>query len=182
MLRAPADAGDGRVDHGVRKVELGLAHAGIRLLQGRLAELPRRGRVVEFLAADRALVDQGLEPRFLATSLIDLRGCGRELPFCLRQRDLERRAIDLEQRRAFLDRVAFVVELLLQNARHAGAHLDLPRAFDLSRNVEANRHASGLDLDDVNRNRLRRGSVRRALLAASSNEHHGNDQRNLNQR
>jgi hypothetical protein len=73
----------------------------------------------------------------------------------LRERNFERRAVDLKQRRAGSDRITFVVEALLEYARHACTDFDLLRAFSLAHDVEFDRHAARGHRDDLHRNRRR---------------------------
>ena len=178
MFRAPADARDRRGHIGVRQIELGLAYAGVALLDRGFGELPCRCRVFVLLATYGAIGHQRLEPRFLTPPLLDLRGGLRELRPCLRERNFVRRAIDFEQRRAFFHRVSLAVELFLQDAGNARAHLDLLGAFDLTDDVEPDRNALGLDLGDVHRHRGRRGGrcARRGIvLAACGDERDGEE-------
>src|SRR6202140_6018729 len=111
MFRAAADAGDGRRHARIRKIQLGLSNGGVSLRNRRVRELSRGGRIVVFLAAYGAVLQQRLQPRLLAPRLVDLRGSLRELSPRLRQGDFIRRTMNLEQRRALFHRVAFVVEL-----------------------------------------------------------------------
>ena len=74
MLGAAADARYRSDDAGIRKIELGLPHCGARLLQRGFRKLPRRDRVVVFLARHRSIGDQGLQPGLLALRLREDRG------------------------------------------------------------------------------------------------------------
>ncbi len=182
MLGAAGHARHRRVDQRVGQIELGLAHLRGALLLRRRRGLRRRKRVVVFLAADGAIFRQGLQPLLLALRLLGARPVLLGLTSGLRQRDLERRTVDLEQRRAGADRVALLVELLLEDARDARADLDLLRAFGLSHGIEDDRHALRGDLPhrdaDRGRRRRRAGGRRARLLAASAERERDGDGRN----
>src|SRR6202158_1032709 len=144
MFRASADTGEGRRHARIRKIQLGLSNGGVGLLNRRFRELSRRGRIVVFLAAYGAVLQQRLQPRLLAPRLVNLRGSLRELSPRLRQGYFIRRTINLEERRALFHGVALFVELLLKDSGNARAHLDLFRSFDLTHDVEPDRNLPSL--------------------------------------
>ncbi|MFO1267247.1 MAG: hypothetical protein U1F67_11030 [Rubrivivax sp.] len=88
-------------------------------------ERERARGVVGFAARDGLHVGQRLQARGLAPCLVGLGLFLRQAGTRLCQRDLERRAVDREHRRAGAHRLAFAVLLALQDAAHARA-LPLP--------------------------------------------------------
>ena len=130
LRRAPRNTGHRRGDDGIGKIEFGL-------LQGRLGDgIGRRG-VVVFLAADRLLGRQRLQPEGLAGRLLGL-GAG------IGQGDAVRFAVDFEQRLPGFDRRTLLVQPLDQDAADAGTDLGLLGAFGLCHDLERRRNAGRL--------------------------------------
>ena len=136
MQCASGDAGD-RCDYGrVREIQLGFANGGSRRRE-RSGRRPEGGR--RFLGdalADSCTCEQTREAIRFATRLIVSRFClvGR----CLRLRkcNLERRALDLEEWCTGAYERAFVVQLLLHDARNARADLDFLRTLGAPDSLE----------------------------------------------
>jgi hypothetical protein len=136
---AAGGAGDRRGDRRPRQVQFGLAQRGLGQRVG-------RQRVVVVLARDRLGLGQPLQTVRLARRLLGL-GLG------FGQRDLVGRAVDLEQRLAGLDRLAFLVEALDDDAADAGADFGLAGAFGLRHDFDRGRDALRLHLENGHRQR-----------------------------
>jgi hypothetical protein len=150
----PVTAADRRGDVGVGEVELGLAHARLRHLH-RGARLARgRSGLVGFLLADGAPVGEALQPLGLLLRELVARERLGERAARLLQLDLEGCALDAEERRAGLHRVALAVELALEDAGDARAHLHFARALGAPDRLEADRHAARRDLEQRHAERL----------------------------
>jgi len=113
-----------------------------------------------FPLADRAPVGETLQALEILLRLLLARALLRERGARLLQIDLERRAVDEEQPRAGLDRVAFAVQLALENSSHARPDLHFLRALGAGHRFEHDRHGLGRKLHRADRN----GGQRRRLL------------------
>ena len=142
MQRAAGDSGDRRDDGRVREIELGFANRCARCGELRSCRAIRGRRFLGDALADSRTCEQTRETIRFASRLIVGRFClvGRRLR--LRERDLERRALDLEQRRAGAHEGAFVVQPLLHDAGDARADLDFLRAFGAADRLEHDRHGA----------------------------------------
>src|SRR5262249_41973267 len=96
------------------------------------------------------------------------------------ERDLVRRGVDLEQRSAFPDELALLVELLEEDPRDAGADLDFLGALHLPDRFEDDGHVLRLRFPNPGRDRLgggRGGGLRGAVAAVARGQRGGEDQR-----
>jgi hypothetical protein len=145
--RAARDAVDRRFDAGPVEIQLCLGDARLRALHLCSRDLRGRCGVVVLLAADRLDVDHRLHPLGIAPGLRPPRLGRREVGVGARERDLERRGIDLEERLAALHRFALAVIALEQDAGDACAHLDLAVAGGLAGVLVVDGQPLRLDLD-----------------------------------
>ena len=143
------------------KIELRLVDARVRAFHFGFRDLLGRSRVVELLLAHALGFEHRLQPRHVALRLLEPRLGDAEIGFGARERDLERRGIDREQRLAVLDRRAFPVIALQQDAGHARAHFDFAKARGLTDVFVAYRHIARLGGDYRHRCR-RKAPTRRS--------------------
>ena len=156
LLRTAGDAADRRRHRRIGKVELGLPHACARHLYRRARLLEGGARLVGLLLANGAPVGEPFQALGLLRREVLASNLLRQRAARLRELDLEGRALDLEERRARSDALALVVELALDDAGDARAHLHFARALGAADRLEYDRHLARRHVDHGHRQRGRR--------------------------
>src|SRR5262249_15093431 len=141
-----------------------------------------RGGLVGFLLADGAPVGEALQALVLLLRELVARARLGEHAARLLELDLEGRALDAKERRPGLHRVAFAVELALEDPGNARAHLHFARALRAPDRLEADRHrarrhleqrhAQGFGRAAGGRGRLFRSVLRAAGRAGGEQKNH----------